>query len=93
MAYNQYDRSKNENLKFVQTADQAAVITGSAIEILKVDDAGAVTYIGNALPGTATSAASWRIKRITDATGDIVWADGNGNYDNIWDNRAALSYS
>ena len=53
-------------------------------------------YRGTANPGTLTSAASWRIERITIATdGDvtIVHADGNDNFDNIWDNRAGLSYS
>jgi hypothetical protein len=51
------------------------------------------TYICEASPGTATSAASWRIQKITDATGSIAWADGNGNFDNIADNRASLTYS
>lgn len=59
-----------------------------------IDDAGMLIYIGEAVPGTATSAASWRIKRV-DITNDpdvtIAWA-GTG-FTNIWDNRAALSYS
>jgi len=53
-------------------------------------------YRGQALPGTAPGAASWRCEEITIATdGDvtILFADGNDNYDNIWDNRASLSYS
>lgn len=53
-------------------------------------------YRGFALPGTLTNAPSWRMQRITiQADGDvsIVFADGNDNYDNIWDNRASLSYS
>jgi len=54
-----------------------------------------VTYKGWAAPGTATNAASWRIERITETSGDfsIQFADGDRNFDNIWDNRAALSYS
>lgn len=55
-----------------------------------------VTYRGDALPGTATSVASWRIQRMTmqsDGDIDIVFADGNDNFDNIWDNRLSLSYS
>jgi hypothetical protein len=63
---------------------------------MQVDDAGSgVTYQGWAVPGPTTSSAGWRIKRITQ-TGDdyaIVFADGNANFDNIWDNRAGLSYS
>jgi hypothetical protein len=53
-------------------------------------------YRGRALPGTATSSAAWRCEAITIATdGDvtILFADGNDSYDNIWDNRASLSYS
>jgi len=55
-----------------------------------------VTYRGDALPGTATSAAAWRVQRMTlQSDGDIaiVFADGNDNFDNIWDNRLSLSYS
>jgi len=54
-------------------------------------------YRGWANPGTATSAPSWRIRRTTfvGADEDVVheWADGNANFDNIWDNRASYSYS
>lgn len=57
-----------------------------------------VTYIGWAAPGTATSAASWRVKRITESSlgsGDyeMVFADGDSDFDNVWDNRASLSYA
>ena len=52
-------------------------------------------YIGDAVPGTAESAANWRIKKIvfsgTDST--TTFADGDSAFDNIWDNRASLSYS
>ncbi len=53
------------------------------------------TYIGYALPGVLTSAAGWKIKKIITSGDDlsITWADGNNNFDNIWDNRAGLSYS
>lgn len=53
-----------------------------------------VTYIGEATPGTADSSALWRIKKIT-TTGediDIMFADGNANFDNVWDDRASLTY-
>lgn len=53
-------------------------------------------YRGNALPGTATSTAAWRCEEITIAAdGDvsILFADGDDLYNNVWDNRASLSYS
>lgn len=62
----------------------------------QVDEASAtVTYRGWAAPGTATSAASWRIQKISvsGTVTSITWADGNINMDNIFDNRATLSYS
>lgn len=55
-----------------------------------------VSYRGDALPGTSEAGALWRITRITEESdGDIeiLFADGNDNFDNIYDNRAALSYS
>lgn len=57
-----------------------------------VDD-GTYVYSGDAAPGTATSAASWRIQRLTKADSTLLWADGNANFDNVWDNYASLSYS
>lgn len=67
---------------------------GSALS-LRMDEASAtVTYVGEALPGTATSAASWRIKKLDTAAGTSVkWADGDTLFNNVWDNRAALTYS
>lgn len=53
-------------------------------------------YKGEAAVGEQTSAASWRIqKTILGNDGDVTvtWADGNSNFDNVWDNRVSLSYS
>ena len=54
-------------------------------------------YKGWANPGTATSDATWRIQKITFVGTEedvvITWAEGNGNFDNIWDNRVSLAYS
>jgi hypothetical protein len=55
-----------------------------------------VTYRGDAVPGTATSAAAWRVIRLTlqsDGDMEILYADGNDNFDNQWDQRLSLSYS
>lgn len=55
-----------------------------------------VFYTGKAVPGTVTSAALWRISKSTLGTDDdltVIWADGDDNYDNVWDDRLSLSYS
>jgi hypothetical protein len=74
----------------VPVADQPALV----VEL--IDQAsGTITYFGQAAPGTATSAASWRIQRMS-VSGTVTtfqYADGNLNFDNVWDNRAALTYS
>jgi hypothetical protein len=67
----------------------------SSIQILVVNGGTGVTYIGEAVSGTATSAARWRIRKLVDTSGDlaITFADGNKNMDNVWDDRASLTYS
>lgn len=53
-------------------------------------------YVGSAsVANCAPADAVWRIFRITiDANGGLVieYANGNANFENIWDNRASLSY-
>ena len=55
-------------------------------------------YRGEAEPGTATSDPLWRIRRITIDSGNegdisTVWADGDNDFNNVWDDRLGLSYS
>jgi hypothetical protein len=55
-----------------------------------------LAYLGKAYPGAADSAASWQIQKLTfgiDGDVTITWADGNAAFDNVWDDRASLSYS
>ena len=64
---------------------------------LDYDANGNVTYFGEALGGTPTGVAEWRIRHLTyDANGNLLsalWAGGSNTFQNTWDNRAALSYS
>lgn len=79
----------------------ALVYEGSKVvdfAILYDQDAATPTqgYHGLAYPGADKAAAVWQIKLVTyGADGDVsvTWADGNAAFDNIWDNRASLSYS
>lgn len=60
-----------------------------------VEDLGTGTkYIGEAVPNTATSAAGWRIQKMVTSgtTTTITWAGGGSRFDQIWDNRASLTY-
>ena len=67
----------------------------SVVYAIRIDEASAtVTYIGKAATGSATSGALWQVQKIDTTTGTVItWADGNGDFDNIWDNRATLTYS
>ena len=51
-------------------------------------------YIGKASCGANINAAVWQIQRVITAASIITteWADGDGKYDNIWANRATLTY-
>ncbi len=64
--------------------------------VTNYDPVGATTaYVGKAIAGTATSAALWQVKRLTFAAdGGVItkFADGDATFDNIWDNRASLTY-
>ncbi len=75
------------------TVSNSVLNTASALYALRYDEGATYTYIGDAAAGTADAAASWRIKRLTNADNTIIFADGNTNFDNIWTNRASLSYS
>jgi hypothetical protein len=54
-----------------------------------------VVYRGFANPGVLTSQPVWAIQKITNSGGILSyqWADGNKNFDNIWNNRKTLPYS
>lgn len=51
-------------------------------------------YVGEASFGSSEADAVWRIKKLTYSGSNIsiTWADGNDNFDNVWSNRASLSY-
>ncbi len=67
-----------------------------SLEIVRIDQADATTtYFGWAAAGQAENDSVWKIKRlsISGNVTSINFADGDVAYDNIWDNRAALTYS
>ena len=68
----------------------------TTITVLDYDASGDLIYSGKAEGGASKASAGWQIKKYIYTSGnltDIQYADGNNNYDNIWNNRATLSYS
>jgi hypothetical protein len=65
--------------------------------IIELDEAeGGITYVGYAAPGSLTSEAVWKIKRLDDSvigTLAVRWAEGTNSAEHIWDDRASLDYS
>lgn len=52
-------------------------------------------YKGFAAPGSNTSDAVWAIQKTEENIGIVShqWAEGNRNFDKIWDNRKTLNYN
>lgn len=70
----------------------------SVLKVYKtyIDEASAtITYIGKASTSALTSNAVWQIMKmeISGSITTITYADGDSEFNNIWDNRASLSYS
>lgn len=70
---------------------------GAQVDYAQVVDEASdtVTYIGKAEPGSAENAAVWQIKKITISGTETIttWADGDVQFNNVWDNRAGLTYA
>lgn len=79
----------------VHVQNTTAISVSSATYNVNLDEASAtVTYVGEAVPGTAGSASTWRIKKLDSSSGLIItWATGNSDFDKIWDDRASYTYS
>lgn len=76
--------------------DLAALNDKAMIEPILVDETNPqVVYKGYANPGANPAQPDWAILKISNDAGIFTyqWADGNKQFDNIWDNRETLSYS
>lgn len=63
------------------------------LTVLIDDVSTTLSYVGEASAGSATTSSVWRIKRLDSTSGlELLYADGNTHFDNIWDNRLSLSY-
>lgn len=95
--YSQYDIDNREHendssAKRVVNVDGAGnVIDGElAARYVTVGD---MQYIGEAEVGSLDASAVWRIIRIEQSAGEIKYADGDSNFDNVWDDHASLTYA
>lgn len=73
-----------------------SAVDGGSTRIQLLDEVSAdLMYIGEADPGADMGDPVWKIKKVETSGSEttILWADGNENFDNIWDNRAILTYS
>lgn len=51
-----------------------------------------LVYLGKATPGTATSSASWQIKRYNKSAGHMSFADDVTTFTKTWDDRVSYTY-
>lgn len=84
-----------EARNFKLTLEDLAVAMKPQYAVLLDTVSDTVFYVGEADPGSLTSEAVWRIKKVTSVSGDISveWADGSSTFSQVWDDRLSLSYS
>ncbi len=96
--------SVNPDIPVRATARTAGILSGVYIQHVAIDNPfityqddvdSTTSYYGFALPGTATANGAWRIqkKTVSGTVTSYLFADGNTDFDNVWDDRASLSYS
>lgn len=80
-------------------APSAGVVSASGaradLQVVLDEVSDTLLYVGQAVAGVETPAAAWRIRRVSTVgvVTTVAYADGDANFDNVWDNRASLSYS
>ena len=80
----------------VTATNELKVASTSITYTTRVDEASATTtYIGKAVVGASEGSAVWQIQRISvsGTVSTFTYADGDQNFNNVWNNRASLSYS
>lgn len=90
------DITEEGNDGYLRGTNGAAHIADGALASGPIYADATYQYFGDSTPGSSLSAAVWRVSRMTIATSQIQWADGNGNFDNVFTDVAtvaALSFS
>lgn len=95
-SYRESGADQTKQAVIIEQDESSPAFTTSASYKTIIDEVSKnLSYVGDAQPGSLTSVEVWRIKRI-QTVGNITTvslADGNSNFDNIWDNRLSLTYS
>lgn len=78
-----------------EVLDVNSVLGGGAAAIIIDEPSATETYIGKAALGSALGDAVWQIQyiEVLGAITRITWADGDSEFDNVWNNRASLTYT
>jgi len=69
----------------------SAHVADGALALGPIYDNGTYKYFGEARPGVALTAAAWRVSRLTVANSRIQWADGNGEFDNVFTDLSTVA--
>jgi len=75
---------------------QNVAITSTPQYSLIYDEVSSSTaYLGKATVGASQGSGVWAIQKLAFVGNSVTvtWADGNSSFDNVWTNRASLSYS
>jgi hypothetical protein len=88
-------KAEREIFNQVFAIDKLRVSSFTGEMALRIDEADANTiYIGKAKVGSSSSSPLWQIQKIvvSGTVTNFLWADGDMNFDNIWDDRTTISY-
>lgn len=92
------DSGSNLNVVDGGSSSGYGVITIGGVAYAQIIDivSDYLIYKGWAAVGSLTSAPLWRIQKIVIGFDDDVtktWADGDAEFNNVWDNRLSFTYS
>lgn len=83
----------------VQGISQISIKTFDIIQLSRrndYDSSGRLIYSGQSSPGSSTGDSVWRISKRVYTGGrltSVLYADGDSNFDNEWDEITNLDYS
>jgi hypothetical protein len=76
------------------SANNDSIETRSMAMATRLDEVSTtVNYIGSAPVGTSTASAGWLIKRLTVSGTQTIIQFASASYNQVWDNRASLTYN